>query len=280
MSKVLLPGAFVLISSYCSAQAPTARTENQRVKATSPSTVTVTAGAPKGEEINEDEIYSDTEYQSALKKGQDAYSQKKYQEAVSSLTLAAKRAEKMKVLRNQSKALSSVLGYLGDSYAGLGMYPEAEDTYLKRSSALLEWGGEYESSYAGNFLRLAILHIVQKDWRKAEEYCLRSVETYDKAIQHFKDSDEYKESDIVANDDRGAKAYAMSWLAFAYWKEGKTDQALVTLGDAYRLGTKFHAKDDVLYQIASVATDVCVGSGQLVEGAKWALRAKQHEPKN
>ena len=208
-------------------------------RTTSPTTtVTVTADVPK------DELEKERRVDEALKKGRDAYAAQRYQEALPYFLSAVQLAERLR--ENKSRYLEQGLKYVGDCYRELHRYQEAETAYIRRSEVQKDWPGTLDGSYAANFLYLAVVQMLQQNWEKAEEYCSKSIATYEQAIQHFKRSDEYDESDIVANDDRREESEVLYYLAIIYANEGKDEKALATREKGYTLGEKFHATPESL----------------------------------
>ena len=230
----VVPIAACLVLLSAAAHGQESQNKSQSSTNTSP-VPTVTVRVPSKDELGE--AQQERQFNDLMDKEKSAYGGRRYEEALPNFLLAAKLAENLR--ENRDRYLGDALKYEGHCYRDMQRYQEAESAYLRRADALKVWPGTLDSEYAGNFLYLSVAQILNQDWKKAEEYCSKSVAAYEAAIEHFKELDDYQASDIVANDDRFQESRALFYQAAIYANEERTDLAVTTFEKAYDLNEKF-----------------------------------------
>jgi tetratricopeptide (TPR) repeat protein len=261
--KMLLASLLVLTPGALPGQEP--KTANKGRVTTPKTTATVTAGVPK------EELDKEARFKDLIGEGIRLYDEGKYEEARPHFRSAAEFTEQLHDKDAKYHSLDDALRYLGQSFIMLKQYQDAEAIYSRRLAAQKEYL-QFDSATAGSLQVLGELEALQNHWNHAEDYYKQSAAYLDECIQHFKHSDSYDPQDIVANNDRTQKSGLLMYLAAAYAREGKRQDAVATNEQAYSLGEKFHAQPALLLQIVQNSIAILRGTAQADELNTWLQR--------
>lgn len=242
--------------------------------------VTVSAGIPK------EELQRETQYNTVFRQAVDLKRNGQYENALAKFEEAERIAASfahiqgglVKAIEKQNSkqadfpiidfrngALQGVLEQEADTLALLRRFNESEKVSLRRVDVLRVWTNEYDGAFAHNYMELAAVRMLQKDWKGADNYCQQAIKAYDKVIEHFAGSE-------IQAAERRAKALDMYYVALVYFREGKTTESLDTFESAFNTATELHATTQPLKQMATSARDVALVSGHPIEAVKWELR--------
>jgi tetratricopeptide (TPR) repeat protein len=265
------------------AQTSTPAKTEHAPKASAHDSVTVTANIPKA---TQKQIAYDNTYQEAMElKKADEYEDAlaKFREAEklastlddpapgSPLTLKGS-SEKVFTLATlgsmKNGALQVVMEEESDVLAMLGRFDEAEQILLRRTDVLREWMGEYDTTFAHNYLDLAAMHMLQRDWKTAGKYGQQCLAAYDKIIEH---DPALLDAGGVARARR-EKAMDMYYVGLILFREDKGAESLKMLDECFTTGLDLHVPRQYLVQMATSARNIAIETLHPIDAGKWEYR--------
>jgi tetratricopeptide (TPR) repeat protein len=218
--------------------------------ATSPG-VTVSAG------LTREELAAEAAVNEMLKAGRAHLAAKDCPQAMASFEAALERAEARVLSGSRRGAFQQeALKEIAECQFASKKLEDAEATLLRRKQVLLDWGGPFESAIGHNSLELAAIQIERQKWTQAERYAREALAVYDAGIAHFRMPGRRDEQDfLVANISR-SKVTGLYVLGLSLALQRRSDEALKTWDEGYRLGVQFHARPETLMQMVIQAIEV------------------------
>lgn len=284
--RVFLPLAIVALFStpIAKAQSSAPAKRQPAPKASARDSVTVTATIPKAtqKQIDYDKTYQEAielkkvdEYEAALAKFQEAEKLASTLDdpapgSPQTLKGSSQKAFTLVVFGSMKNgALQAVMEQESDVLAMMGRFDEAEQILLRRQDVLRAWMGEYDATFAHNYLDLAAMHMLQKDWTTAGKYGQQGLEAYDKIIQHYSALPDA--AGMVASARR-AKAMDMYYVGLILYREDKNAESLKMLDECFTTGQELRIPRQSLIQMATSARNIAIESLHPIDAGKWEYR--------
>ncbi len=177
----------------------------------------------------------------------------------------------------KAKYLFEAYGAIGRCYLSDGHYPEAEHAYKLQLESAELWPGKEDSSYPGVFLALGVAQAHEQHFPDAQENLQKAVIHYDNHIEAAEQSKSADDQKSLAPHLRSEEDVALSQLAFVYFREGRIDDALRALEQAYEQAIKSPVPPDVFQEIVQSGRYAAKASGKADVIAIWAARPEKQD---
>jgi tetratricopeptide (TPR) repeat protein len=153
-----------------------------------------------------------------------------------------------------------------------GQYEEAEQRYVKLLDLSSKWPGKSDSDYPQLYGSLGSARIMQGHWKEAEAALEQSISIFDEQIEKALHSD----SEFLKNEHsknlKMSEAHSRNVLASAYFWDGRKEEAMVTLENAYQEALQSNATPEMIRQIVENGRNAARLMGDAAAQEKWAGR--------
>ncbi len=180
-------------------------------------------------------------------------------------------AEKSALNVSKNKFLFLANRDIGNCYLAQQKFAEAEASFQKILQYAPVWPGTDDSAYPINFRQIATAQMGQQHWTEAEQSLLKSISLFDPQIAAGEKSDAELHMQLSHNY-RGSQSLSYALLAVVYLREGRTQEALATVGKAYDEVTKYKLAPEFHNQVVKIGKAIADASDDSAAQQTWSQR--------
>jgi len=160
---------------------------------------------------------------------------------------------------------------IGNCYAAQQRFVEAEASFQKILQYAPVWPGTSDSAYPINFRQIATAQMGQQQWAAAEQSLLKSIALFEPQIAAGEKSDAELHSQVSLNY-RGSQSRSYALLAFVYFREGRVEDALGTVENAYDEVTKYNLASQFRTEVENIGKSIANASENTATQKLWSQR--------
>jgi tetratricopeptide (TPR) repeat protein len=160
---------------------------------------------------------------------------------------------------------------IGNCYLAQQKFAGAESSFQKILQYAPVWPGIDDSAYPINFRQIATAQMGEQHWADAEQSLLKSIALFDPKIAAAEKSDAELHSQFSLNY-RGSQSQSYALLAVVFLREGRTQDALMTVEKAYDEVTKYKLAPQFHNQVINIGRAIADGSEDSAAQRTWSQR--------
>jgi len=160
---------------------------------------------------------------------------------------------------------------IGNCYLEQRKFAEAEASFQKILQYAPVWPGTNDTAYPINFRQIATAQMGQQRWNEAEQSLLKSIPLFDPQIAAGDKFDAEMHLQTSGNY-RGSQSLSYALLAAVYFREGRAQDALVTIEKAYDEVTKYKLAPRYHNEVVSIGKAIADASADSAAQRTWSQR--------
>jgi tetratricopeptide (TPR) repeat protein len=160
---------------------------------------------------------------------------------------------------------------IGNCYLAQQKFAEAEASFQKILQYAPVWPGTDDSAYPINFRQIATAQMGLQHWTEAEQSLLKSITLFDSQIAAGEKSDAELHLHLSLNY-RGSQSQSYGLLAVVYFREGRIQDALTTVENAYDEVTKYKLAPHYYNEVVKIGKVIADASEDSAAQRTWSQR--------